>query len=106
MGGADAVVTIWSLPELVCVCTLPRLEWPVRTISFSHDGRFIASASEDAFIDIADVKTGAQVAAIPSKIAMHSIAWHPTQHFLAFSGDDKDRDEGTFRIFGPLTTGK
>lgn len=26
--------------------------WPVRTISFSYDGQFLASASEDSYIDI------------------------------------------------------
>lgn len=35
-----------------------RLDWPVRTISFSHDTRVIASASEDPFIDIASTFTG------------------------------------------------
>lgn len=28
------------------------LRWPVRTISFNHTGDYIASASEDLFIDI------------------------------------------------------
>lgn len=36
----------------------PRLDWPVRTLSFSHDGKMLASASEDHFIDIAEVETG------------------------------------------------
>jgi len=35
-----------------------RLDWPVRTLSFSYDGRMLASASEDLVIDIADVDTG------------------------------------------------
>ena len=35
-----------------------RLEWPVRTLSFSHDGQLLASASEDLVIDIAHVETG------------------------------------------------
>lgn len=35
-----------------------RLDWPVRTLSFSHDGKMIASASEDLVIDIAHVETG------------------------------------------------
>lgn len=39
------------------LCLL-RLDWPVRTLSFSHDGRMLASASEDHFIDIAEVETG------------------------------------------------
>ena len=35
-----------------------RLEWPVRTLSFSHDGKMLASASEDLIIDIAEVESG------------------------------------------------
>lgn len=44
-----------SLSALLCCC---RLDWPVRTLSFSHDGKMLASASEDHFIDIAEVETG------------------------------------------------
>jgi THO complex subunit 3 len=35
-----------------------RLEWPVRALSFSHDGKMLASASEDLVIDIAEVESG------------------------------------------------
>lgn len=31
------------------------LRWPVRTISFNHTGEYIASASEDLFIDIVSI---------------------------------------------------
>ena len=41
----------------VLLCDV-RLEWPVRAVSFSYDGKLLASASEDLFIDIADVETG------------------------------------------------
>ena len=37
---------------------LTRLDWPVRTVAFSHDGALIASASEDLLIDIAEVASG------------------------------------------------
>jgi len=43
---------------VVSVNTVCRLDWPVRTLSFSYDGRMLASASEDLVIDIADVDTG------------------------------------------------
>ena len=33
-------------------------DWPVRTLSFSYDGKLLASASEDLFIDIGHVETG------------------------------------------------
>jgi len=44
----------WLTASLCC----RRLDWPVRTLSFSHDGKMLASASEDHFIDIAEVETG------------------------------------------------
>lgn len=37
---------------LIFVQTLVSFRWPVRTISFNHTGEYIASASEDLFIDI------------------------------------------------------
>ncbi|KAM8847758.1 THO complex subunit 3-like isoform 1-T1 [Synchiropus picturatus] len=57
-GSTDALVSLWDVDELVCVRCFSRLEWPVRTLSFSHDGKMLASASEDHFIDIADIETG------------------------------------------------
>lgn len=103
VGGADAMVSVWSVRELACVRTCTRLEWPVRTLSFSHDCAYLASGSEDPLIDIASVATGEQAHAIPSTAPMNSVAWHPSKPLLAFAGDDKDRqgrDEGSVKIFG------
>lgn len=57
-GSADALVSVWDAEELACVRVLSRLDWPVRTISFSYDGKLLASASEDLLIDIAHTETG------------------------------------------------
>ena len=102
VGGADALVSIWSVKDLVCETTCSRLEWPVRTISFSHDSQYIASGSEDALIDIAEVATSEQAHAIPCTAPMNTVAWHPKRLLLAFAGDDKDKlgREGILRIFG------
>ncbi|KAG0289849.1 hypothetical protein BGZ98_003690, partial [Dissophora globulifera] len=51
-GSADALVNLWDLDEYICVRTFGKLDWPIRTISFSFDGEFLASASEDLAIDI------------------------------------------------------
>ena len=58
VGSADAIVSLWDARELMCVGTFARLEWPVRSLSFSHDGKMLATGSEDHFIDIAHVDTG------------------------------------------------
>lgn len=38
-----------------------RLDWPVRALSFSYDGKMLASGSEDLYVDISDVTTGEKV---------------------------------------------
>ena len=55
IGGADAIVTIWDAEEYIPIRSMSRLEWPVRTLSFSHNGRLLAAASEDHLIDICNV---------------------------------------------------
>ncbi|KAL3865004.1 hypothetical protein ACJMK2_006640 [Sinanodonta woodiana] len=104
-GSADALVSVWDLAELVCVRTLSRLEWPVRTLSFSHDGKLLASASEDLVIDVANVETGEKIIEVPCEAPTFTVAWHPKRHLLAYACDDKperdrDRDSGTVKVFG------
>ncbi|OQR79911.1 THO complex subunit 3-like [Tropilaelaps mercedesae] len=106
-GSSDALVSLWDVNELLCVRTFTRLDWPVRTLSFSHDGKMIASASEDLVIDIAHVETGEMVYQIPVKASAFSVAWHPKRHLLAFACDDKypvsedrERDAGLVKLFG------
>lgn len=94
--------------------------WPVRTISFNHTGEYIASASEDLFIDIvcgfllkyfifiynfldlfdnslssptlqSHVQTGRPVHQIPCRAAMNSVEWNPKHNLLAYAGDDKNK---------------
>lgn len=45
----------WSDTLMLCIC---RLDWQIRTLSFSYDGNLLAAGSEDLLIDIADVNTG------------------------------------------------
>uniref|UniRef100_A0A803MKA3 THO complex subunit 3 n=1 Tax=Chenopodium quinoa TaxID=63459 RepID=A0A803MKA3_CHEQI len=103
VGSADSLVSLWDIKEMLCVRTFVKLEWPVRTISFNHTGEYIASASEDLFIDIASIETGRSIHQIPCRAAMNSVEWNPKSNLLAYAGDDKNKyqaDEGVFRIFG------
>ncbi|KAI4477852.1 hypothetical protein M0802_011167 [Mischocyttarus mexicanus] len=104
-GSADALVSLWDADELCCLRTFSRLEWPVRTISFSYDGQLLAAASEDLVIDIGEVETGEKIADIPVEAATFTVAWHPKQYLLAYACDDKDtydrkRDAGSLKVYG------
>ncbi|KAK9718815.1 hypothetical protein K7432_005197, partial [Basidiobolus ranarum] len=103
-GGADALVTLWDLEEFVCVRSFDSLDWPVRTISFSYDGKYLASASEDLVIDVSEVETGESIHKIPCNAATNTIAWHPSKYYLAFAGDEIDARDGkaagNLRVFG------
>ena len=48
-------MSIWDAQEDSPIRTMSRLEWPVRTLSFSHNGRLLAAASEDHLVDICNV---------------------------------------------------
>jgi THO complex subunit, putative len=103
VGSADATVSLWDASHLVCLRTISRLEWPARTISFSHDGQLLASASEDLLIDISYVETGEKVFGIPVESPTFTVAFHPNRYLLAFACDDKEnfnRDAGTVKLFG------
>ncbi|CAG0894488.1 unnamed protein product [Cyprideis torosa] len=82
-----------------------RLEWPVRSISFSFDGALLASGSEDHVIDISDTRSGERVADLPVDAAIFTIAWHPKKLLLAFACEDKEaprgpRETGQLKLFG------
>lgn len=102
-GSADALVSLWDAEELACLRVFSRLDWPVRTISFSFDGKLLASASEDLLIDIGHTETGEKITDIPVESSTFTVAWHPKQYLLAFACDDKERDSrssGSIKVWG------
>jgi THO complex subunit 3 len=104
-GSADALVSVWDAHELACIKTFSRLEWPVRTITFSHDAALLASASEDMKIDIGHVDSTERVASIQVDSPTFTLSWHPSRYLLAYACDDKDkyekdRDAGSLKVWG------
>ena len=50
-GGGDALVSIWDLTSMACVRTLTRMDGPVRDLSVTRDGQYVAYASEPLPVD-------------------------------------------------------
>ena len=112
VGSGDALVSLWDLGDMCCIRTLSRLEKPVRALSFSHDGRFIAAGSQDQFIDISLAHTGEQAVRLDTHAELNSLAWNPRHLLLAYAtGDEthvdaeggvyeRGRGEGMLRIWG------
>ncbi|ONH99530.1 hypothetical protein PRUPE_6G035000 [Prunus persica] len=86
VGSADSLVTLWGISEMLCVRTFTKLELPVRTISFNNTGEYLASASEDLFIEISNIQTGRTVHQIPCRAAMKSVEWNPKSNILESKG--------------------
>lgn len=101
-GASDAMVCIWDVASLSCIRTISRLESPIRTVSFSFDGLFLASASEDHRIDIADVDSGDLIHSVATTAEMNSMCWSPRHHLLAFATEtDRDaKNSGNVTVFG------
>jgi THO complex subunit 3 len=57
-GAADAIIAIWDLEEMSCLRCYTKLEGQIRQLSFSHDGRYIATASDDEVMEIISSETG------------------------------------------------
>lgn len=105
VGSADALVSLWDVNELACLHTSSRLDWPIRSVSFSYDGKLLASASEDLFIDIGHVETGEHISNVSCTSSTFTIAWHPKRYLLAYACDekdkyDRDRSLGLLKVYG------
>lgn len=102
-GSADSLVSLWALDELMCERTFGGLDWPVRSIGFSHEGRFLAAATEEGGVEVTAVASGARVGMVKGGVPVNSVAWHPRQYILAIAGEERERDEGLIRLIVPTT---
>ena len=71
-GAADATVSVFDLQTLTCLRTFAGVDQPVRYVSFSHDGRYLAyvegGASVDPGVYIEEVATGTAFLKLPCTI--------------------------------------
>ncbi|KAL8293647.1 hypothetical protein RQP46_000348 [Phenoliferia psychrophenolica] len=101
-GSNDATVTLWETTEWTCVRSLGYHDDPIRTLRFSHDGRYIASTAGEREVHISAIPSGKKMHTIATFGLCDAIAWHPTKHLLAYAADEMEngRSSGSFRIWG------
>jgi THO complex subunit 3 len=90
IGGTDALLTLWDTWDWQCRRSLGRATGPVRTLSFSWCGGYVAAGSEDDFgVDIAHVDSGLYVHTVDtSPAAAPIVAWSPRDYSLAYSANE------------------
>lgn len=100
-GGDNSLILLWDIQEMMCYRQIKKTDIPIRKISFSHDGKLIASIYDGANLDIFDVNTTENVYSVYCDNQYYSLAWNPKSYVLAFCGVDKNKsnsDEGSINI--------
>ncbi|KAI0340896.1 WD40 repeat-like protein [Trametopsis cervina] len=105
-GGNDSIVNLFDTTEWLCARTITACDHVVNSISFSHDGEFIAIANSGNYIDICATETGMPLHRVPSLGPAPVVQWHPSKHVIAYCGQSKLREGGPppsawISLFGP-----
>ena len=98
IGGSDAMIALWDTYDWVCKRTMSNANsGKVTGMSWSWDGRYITSSSEDVSsgaggegksegFEIYHAETGDVVQTVPTRTnAVPAVAWHPKSYVLAYT---------------------
>ncbi|KAA1473430.1 WD40 repeat-like protein [Dentipellis sp. KUC8613] len=105
-GGHDSIVNIFDLNEWICARTITACDNSITSLSFSHDGEFLAIANTGNYIDICATETTEPVHRVPALAPSPTVAWHPSKYVIAYCGQTKLREGGpppvaVLSLFGP-----
>jgi len=105
-GGADATVTLWDLDDVVSTRTWAHMDHPVRSLSMSHDSKYLAYASELGEVEVLSIETGERLAELRIRTQFSdSVAWNPRHNVLAYCDEMPDMRErsltGVVGIYAP-----
>ena len=101
--GSDYTIALLDSTEFIPVKYITQVQNNLNQMKFSHDGAFLATASEQNSICIYETKNADLVQTIETPGFQYSVSWHPERHILAFAGEEKqskEKTEGCFRIVG------
>lgn len=102
-GGSDALITLWDTTDFVCKKTFDRAQGPVKTLSFSCDGTYLAGGSDEGNgIEIINVETGEYAHKIETSGKVPLVEWSPRDYALAYAPLDGG---GGLKIVGASGSG-
>lgn len=87
LGSADFLVSLWNLEDMVCYGTISCMDSPIRCLSFSSKGDYIAAAAEGNSLVICDTQSAEQVVTIDCKSPLMALSWHPEYNIIAIAPD-------------------
>ena len=113
-GGNDALVGLWDVPTMVCTSTISRRSKFIRSVSYSHDSKLVASCTEEDGVDISIASSGELLCNVNLTNVnggfgnrnndrrnfgyvyggADEIAFHPTSYLLACARGDDNRNGG------------
>ncbi|KDQ64417.1 hypothetical protein JAAARDRAFT_28046 [Jaapia argillacea MUCL 33604] len=104
-GGHDSIVNLFDVSEWICCRTITACDNAINSLSFSHDGEFIAIANTGSYIDICATETGTPLSRVPAVSPSPVVTWHPSKYAIAYCGASKYREgmspAAVVSLFGP-----
>lgn len=103
-GGGDGIIAIWDLDTVACTKTITRADGPIKDISISSCGNYLAYVSEplpsgqdssnspqNGVIDVLSV-SGELLSSALFRGSLEACCWSKTHMLLAFSEESRTRD--------------
>jgi hypothetical protein len=89
-GSLDTNVKVWDTRSKTCTQTYKGHAHPVGCVTFSPDGRWLASAADDGVVKVWDITAGRLVCEFAEhRAAVTSLLFHPEEYLLVSSSLDR-----------------
>ena len=112
VGGSDAMISLWDTSDWVCKRTVSNASsGKVSGLSWSWDGRYITSSSEDVGsgggegksegFEIYHAETGDVIQTVPTGVSnVPAVEWHPNRYLLAYTQVEGTPGKSSLKIIG------